>query len=103
MRTIFQQWRLGSSALALLLAASVLFISTAAVTPALHTLIHPDAAAHDHQCVITLFASGHVSAAPDIQILIAAVALFAGVILLIETFALPSADYRFSLGRAPPA
>jgi hypothetical protein len=91
------------SASAFLLAGLVLFLAAAGASPSLHKLIHSDAGAPDHSCVITTFSKGQVDAAPAAPILVAFVLLFGGVGLLAENFLLPSADYRFSSSRAPPS
>ncbi len=90
-------------ALAGLMAVFLVFISTLAASPSLHQLIHSDAGAPGHQCVVTLFSRGQVNAASTASIIIVAAAIFGGTVLLAETLVLPSANYRFSSSRAPPS
>jgi hypothetical protein len=100
---LLRQTKRWKSASAFLLAGLVLFLSAAGASPSLHRWIHPDASSADHQCVITLFTKGHVSSAPVIQIVVGPLLVFGGILLLAETFVLPSANYRFSSSRAPPS
>lgn len=86
-----------------MLTGLILVLSALGVSPALHKLIHADADAADHSCVITLFTKGQISSTPVAQILIGFVMLFGGVALLTETFLLPITDYLFSSSRAPPS
>lgn len=109
MRTIFKKVSLilkqtgfGKSALALLLAGQVLFVSAAGSSHWLHRWIHSDAASSNHQCVVTLFEKGLVGAAFAFAMPMAIASLFGGVMLLADTFILPLANYRFSPSRAPP-
>ena len=46
------------SALAVVLSAHLLLISVMAVCPALHEMVHSDSQAQQHECAVTLFASG---------------------------------------------
>ena len=103
MKDNFKLRESASRALALLLTASVLSLSLISSSPALHKLLHADAAAADHQCAVTLFSHGQVTSAEAAPILIALVVLFGGVALLSASLPLPVADYRFSASRAPPA
>ena len=66
-----------------------------ASAPALHKLIHSDAASADHSCAITLFSHGNVNAADTsvVVVVVVAAALFSLSILPsadIFTFRLPS-------------
>jgi hypothetical protein len=94
--------RIAKPALAGFLVLVLLFLGTLAASPTLHQWFHPDANAPSHDCVITLFAKGQVSAATVAPLLVGLVILFGGVALLPEMLVLPSADYRFSSSRAPP-
>ena len=102
MSTKFKLNQPGKSAAALLLCGLVLFVSLLAVSPALHQLVHADADSPDHHCVVTLFAHGQLTPAPETQILAVILALIAVLVSLPQSFLLPSADYRFSTSRAPP-
>jgi hypothetical protein len=102
-RKYFKQNKCGGMASAFLLASLVLFLSLAGASTALHQIIHPDATAPGHSCVITLFAEGQVDAASAVPVLAVFILVFARVTLLPDTFLLPSADYRYSASRAPPA
>ncbi len=85
-----------------LLCGMVLFLSALAASPSLHKWLHHDADDPDHECAITLFAHGQVSAATVAPVVAVFGALFGGILLLAQTFVLASADYRFSPSRAPP-
>ncbi len=86
----------------LLLTCLILFLSALGASPALHKMIHADADAADHSCVVTLFAKAQIGSMPVAPILISFVLLFGGVALLTETFLLPLTNYLFSSSRAPP-
>ena len=89
--------------LALMLSGGVLFSTLAASSPALHQLIHDDAAASDHKCLITLFAAGQINHAA-VEIAAAAILWICFTYLfpvLSECF--PSVIFNFSSSRAPPA
>lgn len=102
MSRILRRQKIGKTAAASLLAALVLLLSTLGASPSLHKVIHDDADAQGHSCVITWFANGQVSSAPTAEILIGLILLFAAVELLPVVLIPPSADYRFSSSRAPP-
>lgn len=103
MSRILQQSKFGKTASAFVLAMLVLLLTALGASPALHKLIHTDADAPDHDCVISLFANGQISSAPAAQILIGLIVLFGGAALLTETLNFSTADYRFSSSRAPPS
>jgi hypothetical protein len=90
-------------ALAGVLAVFVLFFSTLAASSSLHQLVHHDAGAPNHSCVITLFATGQIDSAPAFLMPAVIAALLGALVLLPETVELPSADYRYSSSRAPPS
>lgn len=96
LRTVFRK------ASAVLLCAMVLFLAALAASPSLHEWLHHDANEPDHECAVTLFVHGKVSATPVVPVIAVMAALFGGILLLAQTFVLASADYRFSLSRAPP-
>lgn len=56
-------WRKKRQALAAFLLGSFLFLQALAALPALHLWIHPDASDSDHECAVTLFIHGQVTAA----------------------------------------
>jgi hypothetical protein len=87
---------------AVLLCAMVLFLAALAASPSLHEWLHHDANEPNHDCAVTLFVHGQVSATTIVPVMAVVAALFGGVALLAKTFDLASADYRFSLSRAPP-
>ena len=87
---------------AVLLCAMILFLAALAASPSLHTWLHHDANEADHDCAVTLFLHGHVSATTIVPVMAVVAALFGGIALLAKTFELVSADYRFSPSRAPP-
>jgi len=53
----------GRAFIAALLVAVVLLLDAMAACPSLHELMHQDANASHHQCVVTLFAHGQVDSA----------------------------------------
>ncbi|HEV2693135.1 MAG TPA: hypothetical protein VG347_09600 [Verrucomicrobiae bacterium] len=91
----------GKAFIAALLVALVLLLDAMAACPSLHELIHQDANASDHHCVVTLFAHGQVDSA---TVEVAA----AGPLVSIET----TSQFEFSVftpaiqnlpaGRGPP-
>ena len=98
---ILKQNRFGKTASAFLLAVLVLLLSALGASPALHKLIHDDASAADHQCAISLFASGQVDSAPAAQILIGLVLLFGGTAILAAIFGIFHRWIIVSLPAAP--
>jgi hypothetical protein len=96
LRTVFRK------ASAILLCAMVLFLAALAASPSLHEWLHHDANEPDHECAVTLFVHGQVSATTIVPVMAVMAALFGGIALLAKTFELASADYRFSPSRAPP-
>jgi hypothetical protein len=104
LRRLFSSFAsLGKPGFASFLAALVLLVGVSAVSPDLHKLLHPNANAPDHSCVVTTLTKGQVNAGPAALIIVTFVAALLGVALRSETFALPSADYRYSSSRAPPS
>jgi hypothetical protein len=87
---------------AVLLCAMVLFLAALAASPSLHEWLHHDAGEPDHECAVTVFVHGQVDSTTIMPVLAVVGALFGGIALLAQTFVLASADYRFSLSRAPP-
>jgi hypothetical protein len=88
--------------LAALLGAMVLFLAALAASPSLHEWLHHDADEPGHECSVTVFMHGQVSAATVAPVIAVFGALFGGILLLAQTFVLTPADYRFSPSRAPP-
>jgi hypothetical protein len=96
---VFRKKRRGASALLLVL---FLFLQAMAASPALHTLVHHDAADPDHECAVTLFAHGQVNFSST------AAPVFCAPAGLIFSESSPriifvSADVRLLPGRGPPA
>ena len=81
----------------------VLFVSTAAVIPALHLWLHSDANSPDHSCVVTALTKGQINAGPAALIIIVFVAAVCGLVVYSENLLLHPADYRYSTSRAPPS
>jgi hypothetical protein len=94
--------RAAKSALAGLLALFVLVATTSSVSHGLHQVLHPNAPASSHLCLICSLAKGQVTAA-DVA---PALALFSLVLLFsvptLKTVALPASDCRLAPSRAPP-
>jgi hypothetical protein len=83
------------------LLALFLLLQAMAALPALHALVHPDAADPDHECAVTFFAHGQVDA-PD-----TAAPVFHAPAPPVFSQPLPrvifvSADIRLLPGRGPP-
>jgi succinate dehydrogenase/fumarate reductase cytochrome b subunit len=94
--------RLGGPALAGFLALMLLLVNAMAASPALHRAIHHDADADDHECAVTLFIKGQVSAAVIVTVAAGLLAVFGVVVLLTDTPLFPAVEYSFSSSRAPP-
>jgi hypothetical protein len=91
----------GKPVVSVLLIALVLLLNALAACEPLHKLIHHDADQPDHECVVTMFAHGHVdSASCDVPVVM--------VLALIPTtapivFSVPgTAIQNLPPGRAPP-
>lgn len=93
---------LGQPAFSGLLVALVLLLNAMAASPALHELIHQDAGKADHECVVTLFAHGHVDSvdgAVPVAVPAAGIETTASII-----FSVPGTPIEnLPPGRAPPA
>jgi hypothetical protein len=97
------QTKFGKLAAAFFLAGVVLLVSTIGSSAALHEAIHPDANTPGHNCAITLFTKGHISAAGIATTVIGSISLVGALILLADAFIPSPANYRYSSSRAPPA
>jgi hypothetical protein len=102
-RKFFEQNKFSKMAFALSLAGFVLFLSLAGANASFHKTIHADAGSADHHCAITLFAKGQVHASVVAPVLAFIALICIGSTALPDAFLLPSADYRYSSSRAPPA
>jgi hypothetical protein len=60
---LMQYFRKKRPVASVLLLSLFLFVQTLAVSPALHSWFHHDAADADHECAVTLFCHGQVEAA----------------------------------------
>ena len=80
----------------------LLVATTLSVSHALHKYLHQDGGASGHFCVVCSFAKGQVSAAAVAVISAALVSCLFWGFCLVNTFAFPGFDYRFSPSRAPP-
>jgi hypothetical protein len=104
---LFMRWRqlkpeiLGKPGKALLLLALFLSVLALANSAALHKAIHPNAGKADHECAVTLLASGqiHVMASETAPV-IAAILLF---LCLRETPAAIRRLVQLPPSRGPPA
>jgi hypothetical protein len=93
---------LGKPAFSGLLVALVLLLNAMAASPALHERIHHDAGKADHECVVTLFAHGHVDSvdcAVPVAVPAAGIETTASIIFSVPGTALEN----LPPGRAPPA
>jgi len=105
MSTMRKQWRKFLHSKPLLasgLLALFLLVLAMAQSGTLHRLVHADAANPDHQCAVTLLATGQIDvAAATATVPAAAPATFA--LALPEAPLLAVADYSLLPGRAPPS
>jgi len=94
--------RVARPALAGLLMASWLFVTTLAVSPALHQYFHHGAADAGHSCAVTLLAQGKflAASAPPALAVFVSLLLFCVPLTRVEEFS--SFDLRLGFGRAPP-
>jgi hypothetical protein len=96
---VFRKKRQGASALLLGL---FLFLQALSISPALHALVHSDAAEPGHECAVTLFTHGQVNASTTTVPVVCTAAR------IVFCQAPPrvifvSADVRLLPGRGPPA
>jgi hypothetical protein len=92
----------GKPALAVLLIGLVLLLNAMATTPALHALVHNDAAQAGHQCAVTLFAQGKIDAvAPVVFVSVPAEAI-GTTSDWVSSFPWTTVEF-LPPGRAPPA
>jgi hypothetical protein len=103
MSKIFKRYQFAPLSTALLLAVLINLIALLSVSPELHKWFHADADAAEHSCAVTLFAKGQIDATTIAPVMAGWLMLFGVIVLLSEAIQFPLANYRFSLGRAPPA
>jgi hypothetical protein len=84
-----------------LLIGLVLLLNAMAASPALHELIHSDAAESGHQCAVTLFAHGQVDSA-SVDVPIADLLTLVETVPLVEVSVFCPAIENLPAGRAPP-
>ena len=94
--------RVARPALAGLLMVSWLFVTTLAVSPALHQYFHHGAADAGHSCVVTLVAHGHLLAASASTTFAVLVSMLLFCVPLARVAEFASVDLRLGFGRAPP-
>lgn len=94
--------RIANSALAGLLMVSWLFVTTLAVSPAVHQYFHHAAADAGHSCAVTLLTHGKflAASAPPALAVFVSLLLFCVPLTRVEEFS--SFDLRLGFGRAPP-
>jgi hypothetical protein len=94
--------RFSRTAIGCLLVCLILLLDAMAVCPALHELLHKDAAQGGHECAVTIFTHGKVdTASVDVPVFVTAVALRAKPPVEFSVFS-TSVEY-LPPGRAPPA
>lgn len=91
----------GQAFIAGLLVALVLLLDAMAACPSLHELVHQDANAPEHQCVVTLFAHGQVDSA-SVDIAPAAPVIASTTTPQIEFSVFTPSIGGLPAGRAPP-
>jgi hypothetical protein len=91
----------GKAFTAALLVAVVLLLDAMAACPALHELLHQDANASNHQCVVTLFAHGQVDSA-TVEIAAIAPAVFIETTSQSDFSVFTPAIGNLPAGRGPP-
>jgi hypothetical protein len=94
-------YRFGTPALAALLAGLVLLLNAMAAAPALHDLIHHDAAESGHQCAVTLFAHGQMDS-PVLEVAASIPVAPAEFLPLISVSVLNAPVETLPPGRGPP-
>ena len=82
--------------------ALVLLLSVLAVSPGLHAWLHGNAGETDHECVITLFQHGVVSAAAEVALVLVTLVLLAWIATAPAALHLAPPRYWLPRGRAPP-
>jgi hypothetical protein len=99
--------RVSRSCLHRLLAAGgvalVLLLSVLAASPGLHAWLHSNAGETDHECIITLYQHGVVTAAAEVALVVVALVLLAWVSAAPPALHLASPRYWLPPGQAPPA
>ena len=82
--------------------ALVLLLTVLAASPELHAWLHGNAGDADHECVITLYQHGMVSAAPEVALVLAALILLARVAAELAALYLALPGYWLPPTLAPP-
>ena len=83
--------------------ALVLLLSVLAASPKLHAWLHSNAGETDHECIITLYQHGVVTAVVGTALAVVARVLLARVPPAPVELRLPTPRYWLYPGRAPPA
>jgi hypothetical protein len=83
--------------------ALVLLLSVLAASPGLHAWLHGNAGETDHECVITFFQHGVVTAAAEVALVVVARVLLARVADAPAALHLAPPRYWLPRGHAPPA
>jgi hypothetical protein len=91
----------GKAFTATLLVAVVLLLDAMAACPSLHELVHGDANASHHQCVVTLFAHGQVDSA-TVEVAAMAPVVFIETTSQSDFSVFTPAIGNLPAGRAPP-
>src|ERR1700761_212033 len=89
-------------ALSLLCLTELFALMVLAAVPALHHHLHPDANNSDHECAVTLFATGKLDAASAPPATLPP-SSFVVTVALQPVSVFVSVDYQLLPGRAPPA
>ena len=92
----------GQLALAGLLIGLLIFLSLVAVSPSLHSWLHPDANDEHHQCAVTAFQKQHLLTVDFIPTVVACEAGQIRPIVFPNPPVFSSMDCRLSPSRAPP-
>ena len=87
---------------AVLLAALVLLLVVLEVCPAAHEWFHHDADHEDHDCVVTLFAHGIVTALTAVALVLVSWRLIGCTVPLVREFLLPHQPCWLPQSQAPP-
>lgn len=89
------------AAVGCLLVCLILLLDAMAVCPALHELLHKDAAQPGHECAVTIFTHGKVDTATvDVPVFVTTIAL--GAMPPIEFSVFSTSVEYLPPGRAPP-
>jgi hypothetical protein len=98
----FRFGQTSKAVLSMVLVLLVLALAALATSSSLHHALHPDSDSHDHQCLVTVFASGQLCGMETVAIVILVAISSVYVELLPDAPSRSLFDYCFAPSRAPP-